>query len=130
MVLPGSSTIWTDASIAPGEYTYLFRPFVGPAEADPITYFLRQRRFLRGDLNHNGTTNIGDVVYILSYLFNGLNVADCLDAGDVNDSGTVNIADAIELLAYLFSNGSPPPEPTSTQGIDPTPDENPCGGEL
>ncbi len=130
VVLPGSSTIWTDASVAPGEYTYLFRPFVGPAEADPITYFLRQRRFLRGDLNHNGTTNIGDVVYILSYLFNGLNVADCLDAGDVNDSGTVNIADAIELLAYLFSNGSPPPEPTSTQSIDPTPDENPCGGEL
>ncbi len=130
LVLPGSSTTWTDASVSPGEYTYLFRPFVGLSEADPIPYFLRQRQFLRGDLNHNGTRNIGDVVYILSYLFSGLNVADCLDAGDVNDSGTVNIADAIELLAYLFSNGSPPPEPNSAHGIDPTPDENPCGGEL
>jgi hypothetical protein len=31
----------------------------------------------RGDLNSDGTINIGDIVVILNYLFKGTSVPDC-----------------------------------------------------
>jgi hypothetical protein len=64
--------------------------------------------FLAGDCNADGTTNIGDAVYLINYFFLGGPPPDPMEAGDVNLEGTVNIADLVYLLNYLFFEGPPP----------------------
>jgi hypothetical protein len=76
-------------------------------------------RFQRGDSNTDGTFNIGDAIFVLSYLFSaGGTVLTCADASDSNDDGAVDIADAIYALQFLFSGGPPPPPPFSECGRD------------
>jgi hypothetical protein len=64
--------------------------------------------FLAGDCDANGTVNIGDVIYLLNYLFSGGPAPVPFEAGDVNADGMINIVDPIYLLHYLFKNGPPP----------------------
>ncbi len=136
MTLPGSTTLWTDFSILPGEHTYLFRPMIGAVGAPPTPFFLRQKRFVRGDMNGSGLLSIADVVHILLYVFAGIAPGPCLDAADADDNGNVSIGDAIYILQYMFAGGPPPPAPTpepvgpTVPGIDPTADALSCGGEA
>ncbi len=129
--LAGTDTTWTDVTIPPGEYVYIFRAFNGAIEAPPTPFFLHQRKFRRGDVNGNGSFNIGDVVVILDHLFISANsVAQCPDLADINDNGIVNIADVVALLQYLFAGANQPPSPFIFSDVDPTPDTLPCAGEL
>jgi len=80
--------------------------------------------FLRGDPNGDGGIDISDVIAILSFLFDGLQLM-CVDSADMADSGTVNISDAVALLSYLFSGGDPPVFPFPGCGLDPTDDALP-----
>ena len=81
--------------------------------------------FVRGDTNGDSSLNIADAISVLGYLFSS-DPATCLDAYDGNDDGSVNIADAISLLDFIFSQGSPPPAPFPSPGIDPTADPLDC----
>jgi len=65
-----------------------------------------------GDVTRNLVVDIGDVVYILNYLFKlGTPAWEdiiCPQAdGDVNHDGVVDIGDCVYLLNYLFKLGSP-----------------------
>ena len=84
--------------------------------------------FVRGDGNGDGTVNIADAIFLLGQLFiSGSTPTTCDDATDHNDDGSVNIADAIFLLAALFTpNGTDPPAPFPTCGVDPTMDALDC----
>lgn len=78
--------------------------------------------FTRGDCNADGTTNIGDAVFLLTALFPPAipPTLPCADACDANDDGSNDLADAIALLGSLF--GIPAvilPTPTNC-GPDPT----------
>ena len=85
--------------------------------------------FIRGDVNENGRTEIGDPVTILFYLFRGTAEIDCLDVADTNDDGQVDLPDAVYILRYQFLGGDPPPAPFPERGIDPTADGLPvCEG--
>ena len=93
------------------------------------------KSFLRGDVNNDRSKmsetpdtgiNIGDVIFILNYLFSNGPPPKCLKSADVNDDGRINIADAIYLLKYLFGGGDPPAEPFPEIGLDPTPDKLMC----
>jgi hypothetical protein len=64
--------------------------------------------FTRGDANFDGAINIGDAVYIVSYIFRNGPSPRPLQAGDVNSDGTINIGDAVYLVNYLFRQGPPP----------------------
>jgi hypothetical protein len=64
-----------------------------------------------GDANGDSILDIGDVIYILNYLFKPDDAPEPFYTGDVNCDGTVDIGDAIYLLNYLFKNGQPPCEP-------------------
>lgn len=55
-----------------------------------------------GDANHNGMLSIGDVLYILNYIFNQGPAPECLDEADVNGNNSVNVADAQILLSNIF----------------------------
>ena len=83
-------------------------------------------RFLRGDVNVSGATDMADAVALLSGLFRtGADFA-CDDATDVNDDGRQDVADAVRLLGYLFRGESAPPSPFFRCGFDSTPDELGC----
>lgn len=85
--------------------------------------------FVRGDCNGDGGPDIGDPIFLLSFLFPGGGVPPvlaCVDACDCNDDGLINIADAIYKLTALFANGPPPPPPNPGCGADPTVDALDC----
>ncbi|MCK4427039.1 MAG: dockerin type I repeat-containing protein, partial [candidate division Zixibacteria bacterium] len=61
-----------------------------------------------GDMNCDGVVNVGDLVYLATYLFqNGPPPCKMVKA-DVNHDGVVNIGDLVYLATYLFQNGPPP----------------------
>jgi photosystem II stability/assembly factor-like uncharacterized protein len=64
--------------------------------------------FMLGDANGDALMDLGDVVYLLNFLFKGGLAPDPLQAGDANSDGTVEPGDAIYLLNYLFKGGPPP----------------------
>jgi PKD repeat protein len=64
--------------------------------------------FVEGDANGDSEINIGDAVYLISYIFKGGPAPDPNEAGDANCDGQVNIGDAVYLIAYIFRGGPPP----------------------
>jgi hypothetical protein len=62
----------------------------------------------RGDATADGTINIGDVVYLVTYLFQNGPPPCPMEAGDANCDGLVNIGDVVYLVTYLFAGGPPP----------------------
>lgn len=61
-----------------------------------------------GDANADGTANVGDVVYLVAYIFKGGPAPFPVGAGDANCDGNVNVADAVYLIAYIFNDGPAP----------------------
>jgi hypothetical protein len=64
-----------------------------------------------GDANGDGSINVGDVVYLVSYLYQHGMPPDPPEAGDVNGDGVINLGDVIYLVNYLFRGGPPPCQP-------------------
>ena len=64
----------------------------------------------RGDINGDGTINIGDVVYLIAYLYKGGPSPEPLIVGDVNCNGIVDVGDVVYLVNYLYEGGPSPCE--------------------
>ena len=62
-----------------------------------------------GDANGDGTVNVGDVVYIVTYLYKGgpPPVAP-IERGDVNNDCIINVGDVVYLKTYLYQGGPQP----------------------
>ena len=82
--------------------------------------------FLRGDADSSGEVNLTDAIYLLGYLFQGVEAPACLDSGDFDDDGRITLTDAILTLNYLFRGGIPPAAPFPGPGQDPTADGLQC----
>jgi parallel beta-helix repeat protein len=62
-----------------------------------------------GDTNADGTINVGDVVYLITYLYRGgSEPIPALCIGDVNCDDIVNIGDVVYLITYLYRGGAAP----------------------
>ncbi len=61
-----------------------------------------------GDLNRDGFTDVGDVVFAINYLYRSGSAPDPLKSGDVNCDDVVDIGDAVFLINYLFRSGPSP----------------------
>jgi hypothetical protein len=83
-------------------------------------------RFVRGEVNGDGRSDISDAVRILEYLFLGGLDPECLDAADVDDDGLIAINDPTFLLNFLFLGGRAPPPPYPEPGVDETADGLEC----
>jgi len=79
--------------------------------------------FVRGDANSDGSLDLSDCIYILSYLYLGQSAPACLKTADCDDTDAVDLSDVIYGLNYLYLSGPPIPEPHPNCGIDPTPDD-------
>jgi glucose/arabinose dehydrogenase len=58
-----------------------------------------------GDVNDDETLDVGDVVYLIEYLFRGGPAPAPLESGDTNCDGVVNAGDVVFLINYLFKGG-------------------------
>lgn len=67
---------------------------------------------IRGDIDHNGTgPDIGDLVYLVNYMFNGGPPPPVMEEADIDGNGTgPDIGDLVYLVNYMF-NGGPAPIP-------------------
>lgn len=63
-----------------------------------------------GDTNCDFVIDIGDVVYLLNYLFRGQQPPVTPAMGDTNADGVIDLGDVIYLINYLFKGGPPPCE--------------------
>jgi hypothetical protein len=64
--------------------------------------------FLCGDANGDGSIDISDAVYLISYIFSGGAAPVPLLAGDANCDHAVDVSDVVYLISYIFSGGRPP----------------------
>ena len=63
-----------------------------------------------GDADGEGTINIADAVYLISYIFSHGPAPAPLEAGDADCDGAITIADVVYLISYIFSHGPEPCE--------------------
>ncbi|MGB2989734.1 MAG: choice-of-anchor J domain-containing protein, partial [Candidatus Zixiibacteriota bacterium] len=64
-----------------------------------------------GDANGDGVVTVGDLVYLVNYLYRGGDPPDPVSAGEVTCDGTVNISDLIYLINWLYRGGIDPCDP-------------------
>ncbi len=70
--------------------------------------------FVCGDANADQEIDVGDVIYLVNYLFIGGSAPECTPitaCGDVNVDGEVDIGDGVYLINYLFISGPEPCNP-------------------
>ena len=65
-------------------------------------------RVTRGDVNADGIINVGDVVYLVSYLYKGGPEPCPVESGDATSDEIVNVGDIVYLVTYLYKGGPPP----------------------
>jgi hypothetical protein len=63
-----------------------------------------------GDANGDNLINVGDVVFIINYVFRGGPPPDPICSGDANGDGEANVGDGVFQLNFIF-NGGPTPDP-------------------
>jgi len=61
-----------------------------------------------GDANVDGVIDLGDVLFLVSYLYKGGPAPYPLAAGDCNCDGTIDLGDLLYLVAYLYKGGPAP----------------------
>jgi hypothetical protein len=64
--------------------------------------------FVPGDPNGDKVVDVGDVVYLINYLFQGGISPSPQASGDVNEDCVVDVEDVVYLINYLFKGGAPP----------------------
>jgi hypothetical protein len=79
-----------------------------PPGGHPATYDYVCLPWLVGDASGDGMIDLGDVVYLLNYLFRAGSPPEPVLTGDLNSDGSVDLGDVIYLLNYLFRSGPAP----------------------
>ena len=61
-----------------------------------------------GDANGDGIVNVGDVLYLINYMYKNGSAPFPSWTGDVNCDREINLADVVYLINYLFRQGPSP----------------------
>ncbi len=67
-----------------------------------------EKSYLCGDVNGDGSIDLGDVLHLIAYLYKNGPAPDPLATGDVDCSGGIDLGDVLYLIAYLYKNGPAP----------------------
>ena len=66
------------------------------------------KAFKAGDANRDHKITVGDVVYLVNYLFKGGPAPSPSEAGNVNGDTKLTVSDVVYLVNYLFKGGPRP----------------------
>ncbi len=61
-----------------------------------------------GDCNGDDVVDVGDIVFLVSYLYRAGPAPDPVALGDVNCDEIVDVGDVVYLVSYLYRGGPPP----------------------
>lgn len=61
-----------------------------------------------GDSNNDSKVNVGDVVFLINYIFKGGTAPSNSSCADVNHDTRINVGDAVYLINYIFKGGAAP----------------------
>jgi len=64
--------------------------------------------YIPGDVNMDDVVDLGDVIFLINYLFRFGFRPPIMDAADVNGSCAIDIADVLYLINYLYRGGPAP----------------------
>jgi hypothetical protein len=64
--------------------------------------------YQRGDANGDGVIDVGDVVYLINYLYKSGPVPSTSTSGDATCDSVVDAGDVVYLINYLYKGGPPP----------------------
>lgn len=64
--------------------------------------------YICGDCNGDGVIDLGDVVYLINYVFRNGDPPNPIEAGDCNCDTVVDLGDVVYLINYLYRGGDPP----------------------
>ena len=64
--------------------------------------------FEPGDVDGDGGVNVGDLAYLVCYLFQDCDEPEPLSRADVNADCAVNVGDLTDIIEYMYCGG---PEP-------------------
>jgi hypothetical protein len=79
------------------------------SRADSEMVVMHVISYVPGDANGSGKLELGDVVFLISYLYRGGAAPVPLLAGDATCDGKVDLGDVVYLITYLYRGGPPPP---------------------
>lgn len=82
---------------------------------DDIQLTAYKNAVMCGDADADGMLNLGDILYLISYLYKNGPAPLCVPVtacGDMNVDGLVDIGDVIHLIGYLYNNGPAPGVPS------------------
>lgn len=64
--------------------------------------------YICGDVNDDYDVDVGDIVYLIAYIFNHAPAPAPYESGDVNCDTKVNLLDVVYLVSYVFRGGPTP----------------------
>lgn len=82
--------------------------FTGEAETNNVSAPVAVLGYKAGDANTDGSTNIGDAVFLVKFVFGGGLQPYPYLAGDANCDYTPNVGDAVYLINFVFKGGDAP----------------------
>jgi len=79
--------------------------------SDTSDYYFCIIDYLPGDADGNGTVDLGDILFLISYLYKGGPAPVPMAVGNVNADCVVDLGDVLYLISYLYKGG-PAPQPS------------------
>jgi hypothetical protein len=64
--------------------------------------------YIAGDANNDGRVNVGDVIYLINYIFKSWPSPQPPALGDSNCNYRTSLEDIVYLINFIFKNGPPP----------------------
>ncbi len=94
-------------------YIYVDISYTYPWDFNPAndTMLVSLTLAVCGDIDGSGSIDVGDLTYLVAYLFQGGPPPPTLEAADVDCSRGIDVGDLTYLVNYLFLGGPPPCDP-------------------
>ncbi len=101
--------VLADISVAPGTYILTFQGTGDDGQTNECQVILVVLpEGVCGDVTADRIIDLGDVVYVLGYLYKGGPPPEPACLGDVNCDGIVDLGDVVYLITYLYKGGPLP----------------------